>query len=349
MASEQALFRRLRRALAWLAGSAVTLAGLELALAVGAGGVGHLPAYFVPTPDGSYALAAGSQSRYWHLGRIVTVTIGPDGTRSVPSAPEAREAPVAPITLHLVGDSQVFGWGLRDDETLPERLQQRLGSRVRVVNHGLPGQGPLGYFRTLATLPPDEPALLLLTEMNDFQDAYSAIPSLAHHCGYLVRPAGIGSRLPCRILGSHTAALLLDLRNLLATGPIPIPLGFNPKATVPAHVLCRRIENGLRSLAERRPGMLMVVTIPWEGEIVPVRRSAYAPWLPEVRAHTRLPGGTQLHRALSALHDPSTLFLPEDHHLSPEGADRVAEALAPLVESGTRNEFVGCREAEPQR
>ncbi|KAE9624740.1 hypothetical protein [Parasedimentitalea maritima] len=317
--------RALRRFSLVCVGSVIVVVALELVLVFLSRGVDHVPGFFAPSDDGSFILAAKSQSEYWHSGRVVTVTIGADGTRLVPSAP-----PSAPTTLHIVGDSQVFGWGLSDDETLPEHLQRMLGPDLRVVNHGKPGIGPMGYLQKLADIPLSDPVIVVLTEMNDFQDSYSAMPTVTHHCGSIVLPNGIGRRLPCFVLRSQIFNLLMDLRNLATVERTPLPLGFNPYAVISARVLCKRVENNLAGFLQRRAGASTLLTIPWEAEFVPSRLSAYAPFLDKAEAHTRLPGGTRLHAAFADAPDPDALFQPNDHHISAVGVQWIARALVNL-------------------
>lgn len=312
-----------RKALLWVAAALVALLGVELGLTLVAYGVDPLPGFFASSPDGTYELAAGTQTRYWHSGRIVTVTIGKDGLRTVPYTKDA-----ATTTLHIVGDSQVFGWGLNDGETIPAQIQALLGSNAKVVNHGLPGLGPLAYLKIVARLPPDEPAIIILTEMNDFQDAYDVRPSLTHHCGFIVLADGFGTRLPCFLLRSQLTGLITDLRDRFFPGKIPLPLGFNPYARVSARVICRRIENNLIEFLNRRPGGSFIFTIPWEAQIEPDRLAAYAPSLAVAEAHTRLPGSAEILKQMKSVGIRKQIFLSNDHHLSPEGAETVARHIA---------------------
>src|SRR5436305_9913212 len=74
--------------------------------------------YFAPAGNSAgYGLAASQSYEYLHNGRRVTVTTDAEGHRVVPGAPNA-----APHTLYVIGDSQAFGWGLSDAETVPARL-----------------------------------------------------------------------------------------------------------------------------------------------------------------------------------------------------------------------------------
>lgn len=311
------------RAVIWLVTTFVVVVfSLELLLLALARGVDPLPGFFAPNSDGTYQLAAGTTTRYWHSGRIVTVTVTDDGQRTVPGAPEA-----APVTLHIIGDSQVFGWGLNDEETVPARVQAFLGSYVRVVNHGLPGLGPLAYLKIVAQLPSEDPVIVFLTEMNDFQDAYDVKPSLTHHCGFIVLPEGPGKSLPCFLLRSYLVGSVMDVWSRFFPGRIPLPLGFNPYARISARVICRRIENNLIDFLNRRTGESVVSTIPWEAQVDADRLAAYAPGLAVVEPHTRLPGTSGLLERLKRVATDKRTFLLNDHHLSAEGADVVARYI----------------------
>lgn len=317
------------------------IAATELLLFIFNSGVSRLPGFFAPNSDGTYRLASGTTTRYWHSGRIVTVTIDSDGHRIVPDAPAA-----ASVTLHIVGDSQVFGWGLDDTETLPASLQQKLGAGVRIINHGLPGLGPLGYLNRVAEIPAHDPVIVVMTEMNDLQDAYGVEPSLTEHCGFIVLSDSIGRHIPCYVLTSHLVNAVMDLRDSAFGGRIPLPLGFNPHARISAKVLCHRVENSLMDYLRRRPGKSLLVTVPWEGELLADRLGAYAPALKHANAHTRLPGGITLLEALKDARLGAAAFLPDDHHLSARGAEIVASTLAQAedwhaLESGSGT-ILGC-------
>jgi hypothetical protein len=63
--------------------------------------------------------------------------------------------------VFVIGDSQVFGWGLADAETIPARSQARVGPRCRFVNLGVPGYGPFAYADALRKLPEGASALVV--------------------------------------------------------------------------------------------------------------------------------------------------------------------------------------------
>ncbi len=72
--------------------------------------------------------------------RVVLHRVGPHGWRGKPFAPRKPEGAVR---IGCVGDSNVFGWGVGDDDTWPARLERELNSRssapnVEVLNLGVP-------------------------------------------------------------------------------------------------------------------------------------------------------------------------------------------------------------------
>jgi hypothetical protein len=86
-------------------------------------------------PDVLYELKPRLDTCFTH----VRVRTGDDGLRL--PAPVHPKLPGTYRVL-LLGDSQVFGWGLEDDQTLGARLAHELGTDatpVEVVNAGVPG------------------------------------------------------------------------------------------------------------------------------------------------------------------------------------------------------------------
>lgn len=79
------------------------------------------------------------------------VTINGDGFRG---APVAREKPIGTVRIVGIGDSQMFGWGVRDHETYLERMATRLsgqaaGCRWETVNTAVPGYNTVMEIETL--------------------------------------------------------------------------------------------------------------------------------------------------------------------------------------------------------
>jgi hypothetical protein len=287
--------------------------------------------FFAPSKETvGYGLARSVSFDHWGDGRMVHVTTDAEGRRVVPGAvdrPGVR-------TLHIIGDSQAFGWDLSDDESVPAQIQRRLGAGWRVVNHGVPGYGPYAYVERLAHLPAGEPAIILQTELNDLSDAVSPrSPSFAR-CGYLVPRNTLGSSLPCWILASYTFAKVTDLLVRLGDSRLPAPMGFNPIIRSAAAVLEYRVEKLYRTAVESRTGEVRFAVIPWDGGLVPARAAHYKPWLTHPKRIVQMPDDCGLTASFAAYPRPDELFLPNDSHLSPRGAafaaDRLVEALRRL-------------------
>lgn len=74
-----------------------------------------------------------------------TYTFDKDGARTTPAGP-----PGSDFYLFL-GDSFMFGQGLRDEETLASQFARATGNAVRVVNLGVPGNAPNHLVRAFET------------------------------------------------------------------------------------------------------------------------------------------------------------------------------------------------------
>ncbi len=90
-------------------------------------------------------------------------------------APVARRKAPRTYRILVLGDSFAFGFGVEDDETLPEQLERELGGRdagVEVLNAAVPGWAADQYLLRLQTTALElEPDLVLLTlSSNDPSD-----------------------------------------------------------------------------------------------------------------------------------------------------------------------------------
>jgi hypothetical protein len=280
--------------------------------------------YFASSANRSgYSLMKSIRYEYLHDGRRVLVTTDGDGHRIVPSAPAT-----AMQELYVIGDSQVFGWGLTNSETLPERLQRELGSGWRVVNAGVPGYGPFAYSEELEKIPPSAMALVVQTEANDFQDAFVVRPPLAARCGYLLSRTPLGDHVPCFLLESLVFAKLAEFR-VRAGAKLPVPLGYNPHTQVAARVLRYRIDS---LYARSAPvGRTLYASIPWDASLSPRRLANYAPTLTHPQRLLELPDDCHLERVFQAYPDPDRLFREIDSHLSAQGARVAAARLAVTI------------------
>jgi len=335
-----ALPRRLPGALRFALAVVAILALMEAGAWLSVGGVKRLPAFFADTPDHGYYSLAPGRYRYWHRSRRVTVTIGEDARRIVPAAPTEAER-----EIWLIGDSQVFGWGLDDAETVAARLQTYLGADYRIVNAGVPGYGPMTYVRVLETAPREADRIVFFTETNDGQDAFSSAPFGKPHCGILTVPGGVGAALPCRVMNSQLFSLIIDIRNAMAPQRLSPSLNCNPGLRSSSAIIRSRIDAVERRIAASRAasgatggatgGAALTATIPWDARIAPRRLKIYLPTLDAADCAWDFPDAAGLVAAFAAAQDKDALFQKNDHHLSAAGADFVAKHLARAVRNGS--------------
>lgn len=289
----------------------------------------RLPAFFAAThaPGGvpTYGLRADTTQVYLHRNREVQVTIGPNGMRMHGTA-------AGGIPVHMIGDSQVFGWGLNDTETIPALVQASLGAAFQVINHGLPGGGPHYYASELARLPPTDAAVVVFTETNDLQDTYSPLPFAVEHCGFIVVPNGFAHHMPCFVLRSQLYGLLVDWSQEFLPAPIPLPLCYNPHLQVPCSLAMYRALDRVSQLAARRTGPTIFLTIPWEGRVDPEARLNYRPLVSQPISFAGKQEWPHYAAALDALNrlGPS-VYQVGDHHLSGTGARAIAGLAVELV------------------
>jgi hypothetical protein len=289
------------------------------------------PAFFAVSAEApGYQLAAGVHERYWTFGRQVTVTIDKNGRRIVPGA--ASEGTV----VHVVGDSQIFGWGLSDDETICSRLQSQLGSGFHVVNHGVPGLGPYGYIQLLRDVPVNELTVLVQTEENDLWDAYSANSRMTVRCGYLIPADFWGRNMPTLVLNSYLFQSFLDVKYAMWDSQRMTPIGFNPYAQAAAAVLKYRMDQLYAAQKEVRGDRLIITAIPWDGDILPQRMDEFSPRIEKPVRLVAFTDDCGMVNAFEHAANPDTLFQKHDAHLTAAGAALAARVIAPWVAQATK-------------
>ena len=261
-------------------------------------------------------------------GRAIDISIDAHGHRTTVGAPDKTGAR---HRLDLIGDSEVFGWGLSDSETIASRLQARLGADWQVVNHGIPGIGPLQYARILQSVPHDAEVLVIFSEVNDLWDTYG-VSSHATRCGFLASDAWPRSRLICPILNLREVQLaFLAYTNIMRRRALA-PIGFDPGSGVAAQILMQRVrlmfvKDGVRV----HPHMHFAV-LPWDGRFNAQTRQDYFP-AADPNAPRYFDDDYDLISAFARAPDPPGLFLPGDPHLSARGASLFADRVAPSFEA----------------
>jgi hypothetical protein len=317
--------RMLRRAAFGVAAIAVAAALAEVGIRLALGNAFMSPPVFqAATGTPAYTLLPSVSARVWQFGRGLQVSTDPSGHRLTPGAPAS-----APVTLHLVGDSQVFGWGLSDDETLSARLQKRLGSTVRVVNDGVPGYGPHDYRAVLETIPSSDLVVVVSTEENDGGDAYRLGKAANVSCGF-ISSFEQGGSLQCALVRSRlvqaTFAKLTDFDHRYHMTPV----GFSDVSLVAGRVISARITGLLGDEARRRTGRTLFTIVPWKGRYSESWRSRYAP--PPVADSSTLPtpfpDSLDTVRRFASTAEPASLYFADDTHLNPAGASLLADVIA---------------------
>ena len=311
----------------------IGLATLEVTLRLAWGEREMVPRYFISVdPLPGFALAPGVVRHYIHDSRSVTVTTDDMGKRQVACAPASGYETV----VHLVGDSQVFGWGLTDEETIAVRLQEKLGNRFRVVNHGVPGYGPFAYRLMLNQISFQDIVILAFSEQNDLWNAYSAVASATARHGYLIQRTFLGENLPAFVLHSRVFQIssLLKIRFFNRLRALPMP--YNPYVQAGAKVLMYRVESLYVGQKQSRGNRMIFVSIPWDAAILPARARRYSPYVFPPRLFVQFPDDCHLASRFRSHPDPATLYLPTDNHLAAAGAEFAAQIFAETIRERLR-------------
>jgi hypothetical protein len=277
----------------------------------------------------SYALRANARVLVRQFGRTVAISTTSVGTRIVVGSP-----PSAPHVVHVVGDSQAFGWGLSDEETVGSRLQVALGSNAVVVNHGVPGYGPIQYALVLRTLPVEDFVVVLHTEENDAADSFSAMKADEVTCGFVATTLRTEGAIRCALMRLRSVQAVLGFINDFQHRYNMTPLGFSEYSEVAGSVMQFRIAHLYDQEQQRRAGRLLFTVVPWKGRYSAEWRRTYAPPPRQDAAFMRTPF-TDDFEMVENMRERSEMYIDGDTHLSPAGADvvgrLVAAALQPLL------------------
>ncbi|MCY0987332.1 hypothetical protein OV203_09380 [Nannocystis sp. ILAH1] len=129
-----------------MAGLGLKLAATECAFRARDEGAFPHVNFYVEDPQLGVRLQPGASMRF-KLGRNprTTIHVNASGYRGAdwPEPPQSRE-------IVVVGDSQVFGLGVEDEETLADRLAERTGRPV--IGAGVPTYGPREYLEVAREL-----------------------------------------------------------------------------------------------------------------------------------------------------------------------------------------------------
>jgi lysophospholipase L1-like esterase len=271
------------------------------------------------------------------------------------------------VDVLALGDSFTFGLGVRDDETWPAQLQQKLseasGRRFDVVNAGTISYGvfqelDLLKSSALATRPR---VLVHALYWNDFMNASAPEPgaaSVVDTNGYLAwdrlsRPRGGLRQMMSSAVSS--SALLYTLRQAVSKERTNVPgssyatayarfleEGLTPREWAPVEDFYRE----LKRLAAERDFRLLVAIMPVSDVAIhkrPAQGHAYATGARDLLRRLDIPY-VDAFQLLDAQSDVPKYFLPEaaDAHLNPGGYRLVADALAKaLLENRSASAYPG--------
>lgn len=280
---------------------------------------------------GNIVLQHGASARLQHpTGRVTSVHTDADGCRLGGD----RGGWLA------VGDSQVMGQGVADDETFAA-LASAQG--LPVANCGVPGHGvedALAHASAHAEAFGTRGVLVVVNQLNDWTEAgIPAIERLAVRGGFLVTRAHADSRagqlLASPLARSHVLLGLLLLTASSASQAPPLALR-DASASSQASAM---IASALRHFAAAHPALRTVaVLLPSDLEAAPERRTRSAAWFDGFEPGQWTPLRASLTTALSAtpvetvdltaaLTSRPEAFLDADTHLSPTGHRLVADVL----------------------
>jgi hypothetical protein len=285
-----------------------------------------LPLYVSGPTGDNLRLIPGAGGRTYIHGRTIFVSVDSEGHRTTAGAPAPGSIS---RRLDIIGDSQVFGWALDDSETIATWMQRRLGDKWRVINHGVPGVGPLRYAEELKTVPPEAEVLIVFAEVNDLWDMYG----IARHptrCGFLT-----GGSLPqldvtCAFLRLRIVQLGYAVADAMANHRALVPIGFDETSRIAARILAHRVHALFVTTDKRSHPNLHFAVVPWDGRFNEhVRGDYFPPADPEPPSY--FDDDFAMLDAFGRAPEPTALFLDSDPHLSPAGAQLFANRIADVM------------------
>ena len=302
------------------------LAVVEIGTRIWCGGHDLAPAVFRAYAEdraAPYAALPGAISKVRLVGRNLVISIDGEGHRFTPGAgaAEARR-------LHLVGDSQVFGWGLSDDETIGAHVQNAIGPRFQVINHGIPGIGPPRYAKALEKVPPEEWAVVVYMEENDVRDTFDLEGQVSVRCGYLLAASWTTRWQPCFVLDLRLLQLPALAHQFWVDSNRLVPLQYSRYSRAATSALMRKAEQLLEEPRRRLGRHLITTYVPWVGRLAPAQRSFYLQTNTIGERTAVFPDDCGVEAALRTEPDGATLYIKGDTHLSARGALLAATAIA---------------------
>ncbi len=286
--------------------------------------------------------------------RGITVRINHLGLRG----PEwGLEKPPGKRRIVAIGDSSVFGFGVKESETFTAQLDQRLGDEVQVINAGIPGYSTyqainLLQIRLLA-LAPDVIIVACLWSDNNF-DSFVDKELLAAYSSFGSRRA----RALRSLLERSTLFRLLDyelrvLRKLPHVRRVGWLIGRSEttgERRVPIDEYARNLEI-IADLTHDAGAELLFLLLPNEEDIVPTgaQGAAWDPYRLAMRDAARRHGAplADLPAVFKASALPKEQLFLDEMHPTARGHHLIADAVqAALTERGWMEG--GMLESDPQ-
>jgi hypothetical protein len=313
---------------------------------------------YEPDPRYGVRLEADTTTRTRsRLGRVTEVRTNALGFRGEDWPEPAPEAGVAAGRVLLLGDSQVFGYGVDEEQALGAELGRSLGSGWEVLNAGVPTWGPEEQALAGEDLVPSyRPAwvVFMVNLANDWQEAKLAnVARTGAKDGWathlLGKPPEEPSWFPFRRWFMGKSHLVYAVRHLhAAAGPPPAPAVSAERLMKDMRHLVKpdgphrsRITKHLARVIEvcRAQGCrVLVATLPLDVQVSETEWTKYQGKPIPVMALRRLTRDVRLDAADLGARTTDLLppleaaspgaFLPDDYHLSPKGHATVAGTLA---------------------
>lgn len=187
--------------------------------------LGDVPDIVEPHPQLIYTLIPGAVDRHTSLGNFdVVYEIDGHGRKAIPGGDDA------PRSLHVFGDSFTFGFGVANEDTWLNLVDERLGPRIAVHNYGVIGysleQMLLSLERNRALV--ERGDHVLFTPMSD--DLARSLAGRSYVCGGMIRSEGNEVFPVLEEDGGWRQADLAEecsflFDSVLANSPLPVGFG----------------------------------------------------------------------------------------------------------------------------
>ncbi|HEX6144812.1 MAG TPA: hypothetical protein VFZ01_18995 [Geminicoccaceae bacterium] len=187
--------------------------------------VGEMPDIFEPDPQLIYTLVPGAEGRHTSLGNFdVAYRIDDQGRKAIPASGKAERS------LHVFGDSFTFGYGVGNEDTWLNLVDQRLGPEIDVLNYGVIGysleQMLLALERYRDQIEPGD--VVLFAPISD--DLERSLPGRSYVCGGMIRSEANETFPVLEADGTWRMARLEEecsflFDTVLANSPLPVGFG----------------------------------------------------------------------------------------------------------------------------